>query len=108
MPEPPCGKAANSPFMTARAADWKTAPTCSNRFIHNRHETARPWIVGCEMSIVPEGNALSVERVLDLKIVSDVQLAPLADRVAFVLSDSFKTYDEPIQSRIWLVDLATG
>ena len=51
---------------------------------------------------------LSVEDVLDLRVVSDVQLAPGGDRVAFVLADGFKPHDEPAQSRVWLVDVANG
>ncbi len=51
---------------------------------------------------------LTVDDVLDLKVVSDVQMSPGGDRIAFVLALGFKPHDEPAQSRIWLVDGAGG
>jgi dipeptidyl aminopeptidase/acylaminoacyl peptidase len=51
---------------------------------------------------------LSIDDVLELKVVSDVQMSPAGDRVAFTIADGFKPHDEPAQSRIWLVDVADG
>jgi dipeptidyl aminopeptidase/acylaminoacyl peptidase len=51
---------------------------------------------------------LSVEQILEHKNVSDVQVAPTADRVAFVLSPGFKLFDESAHSRIWIVGLTNG
>src|SRR5262245_41619205 len=51
---------------------------------------------------------LTIDDVLDLKVVSDVQLSPMGDRVAFVFGDGFKPHDEPAHSRIWIVNLSDG
>src|SRR5262245_10837346 len=51
---------------------------------------------------------LGIEQVLELKVISDVQIAPSGDRAAFVLGAGFKLFDEPLQCRIWLVDLKVG
>jgi dipeptidyl aminopeptidase/acylaminoacyl peptidase len=51
---------------------------------------------------------LSIDDVIDLRVVSDVQMAPGGDRIAFVVADGFKSHDEPAQSRVWLADVASG
>jgi dipeptidyl aminopeptidase/acylaminoacyl peptidase len=51
---------------------------------------------------------LTIDHVLDLKLVTDVQMSPRGDRVAFMVSDGFKAHDEPAQSRVWIVHLEDG
>jgi dipeptidyl aminopeptidase/acylaminoacyl peptidase len=51
---------------------------------------------------------LIIDDVLGLKSISDVQLSPDANRVAFVMSNGFKSHDEPAHSRIWLVELSNS
>lgn len=57
-------------------------------------------------SVVPR--ALSLDDLLRLKSIGDVQMSPSGSQVAFVLSHGFKPHDEPAQSRVWLLDLPVG
>ena len=58
------------------------------------------------MSRPENSRFLTIDELLDLKTVSDAQISPAGDRIAFVIVDGFKPHDGPAESRLWMADTA--